>query len=305
MAPTPRPRIALPGPDRFRSLVRVTNEYGRRVAVIIDDDADTRSLVETVLIQSGFETMTASNGKDGIDLVKRYQPTVTTLDVGMPGMDGFTAARMIRNVSNTYVVMITAMGDEIDVVEGLGAGADDYLVKPFRARELRARIERVLSRMARETPAPGAPVREAPDRVGAPEPVIAAPVVPVAEPATPGVTAEPAPGAVVDSAGALSHNGLELDEATRMVRVDGAAVELTRSEFDLMAALMHSGRRVRSKADLVLALRGESYVTDYYVTDADKRAIEVHIANLRRKIGDSTGTPRWIETVRGVGYRMT
>ncbi|WP_164737993.1 winged helix-turn-helix domain-containing protein, partial [Xanthomonas vesicatoria] len=67
---------------------------------------------------------------------------------------------------------------------------------------------------------------------------------------------------------------------------------------------LSTGRRVRSKADLVLTLRGESYVTTYYVTDADKRAVEVHMANLRRKIGDSSATPRWIETVRGVGYRL-
>jgi DNA-binding response OmpR family regulator len=103
----------------------------------------------------------------------------------------------------------------------------------------------------------------------------------------------------------LQHRGLTLDAGARLVAVDGADVELTRSEFDLLAVLLESGRRVRSKADLVLSLRGESYVTTYYVNDADKRAVEVHMANLRRKIGDSTTTPRWIETVRGVGYRLT
>ena len=100
------------------------------------------------------------------------------------------------------------------------------------------------------------------------------------------------------------HRGLQLNTLTRLVQVDGRGVELTRSEFDLLATLMDSGRRVRSKADLVLSLRGESYVTTYYVNDADKRAVEVHMANLRRKIGDSSATPRFIETVRGVGYRL-
>jgi DNA-binding response OmpR family regulator len=117
---------------------------------------------------------------------------------------------------------------------------------------------------------------------------------------------EPQPAAAPspDGAGWLEHRGLQLNTQTRLTQVDGRGVELTRSEFDLLATLMGSGRRVRSKADLVLALRGESYVTTYYVNDADKRAVEVHMANLRRKIGDSSATPRFIETVRGVGYRL-
>lgn len=80
---------------------------------------------------------------------------------------------------------------------------------------------------------------------------------------------------------------------------------LTRTEFDLLATLMESKRRVRSKADLTLVLRGESYVTSYFVGEADKRAIEAHMTNLRRKLGDNPANPRYIETVRGVGYRLT
>ncbi len=93
-------------------------------------------------------------------------------------------------------------------------------------------------------------------------------------------------------------------------------LELTRTEFDLLAALLESKRRVRSKADLTLVLRGESYVTSYFVGDADKRAIEAHMTNLRRKLNDNPANPRYIETVRGfveavekladrVGYRLT
>jgi DNA-binding response OmpR family regulator len=90
----------------------------------------------------------------------------------------------------------------------------------------------------------------------------------------------------------------------RLAEKEGKAIDLTRSEFDLLNALMESQRRVRSKADLALLLRGESYVTAHFVSEADKRAIEVHMANLRRKLADSITTPRWIETVRGVGYRL-
>jgi DNA-binding response OmpR family regulator len=93
--------------------------------------------------------------------------------------------------------------------------------------------------------------------------------------------------------------------ATRVVQQDGVEIDLTRSEFELLAALMQSTRRVRTKADLVLTLRGDSYVTSHFVDDADKRAIEVHMANLRKKLSENPTAPRWIETVRGVGYRLT
>jgi two-component system OmpR family response regulator len=143
-------------------------------------------------------------------------------------------------------------------------------------------------------PAPAAP----PAPPAAPAPVYERPLrQPVQEPA-------PVEAPTPSTDGWLEHRGLQLNTQTRLTQVDGRGVELTRSEFDLLATLLGSGRRVRSKADLVLALRGESYVTTYYVNDADKRAVEVHMANLRRKIGDSTATPRFIETVRGVGYRL-
>ena len=325
-----------------------------KLAVIIEDDADVRNLLKTVLTQSGFQTILTTNGADGIEAVRTHDPVLTTLDVSMPGMDGFAAAKRIREFSGTYIIMLTALADEIDIVQGLDSGADDYLLKPFRPRELRARIETLLRRPRERTgvvggtaeapqqvapqqvaaplpPAPqpvAAPLPPAPQPVAAPQPVVqpvehAAPVTvhhvqapvappapahrqPVHEPAPAPVPPAPAAPAApaVSADGWLEHRGLQLNTQTRLTQVDGRGVELTRSEFDLLATLMNSGRRVRSKADLVLALRGESYVTTYYVNDADKRAVEVHMANLRRKIGDSSATPRFIETVRGVGYRL-
>jgi two-component system OmpR family response regulator len=296
-----------------------------KLAVIIEDDADVRHLLKTVLTQSGFQTIMTTNGADGIDAVRTHRPILTTLDVSMPGMDGFAAAKRIREFSNTYIVMLTALADEIDVVQGLDSGADDYLLKPFRPRELRARIETMLRRPRERTGAGGTEERgtgvlpQAAPAPAAPAPVhepLHEPVhhVPQQPPAPGVVEAPPAPApapavaatgtASPSSDGWLEHRGLRLNTGTRLTQVDGRGVELTRSEFDLLAALMSTGRRVRSKADLVLSLRGESYVTTYYVNDADKRAVEVHMANLRRKIGDSSSTPRFIETVRGVGYRL-
>lgn len=303
----------------------------RRTAVVIEDDADIRQLLETVLEQAGFETVSAANGLDGVEAVRTHNPLVTTLDVSMPGIDGFEAAKRIRAISSTYIVMLTARGDEIDTLQGLDSGADDYMTKPFRPRELRARIEAMLRRprangeapaapsTAPAQPAPvqpaAAPVQVAPAQMDTPvqqvssDPTIVHETVarhaaPVGQSVVP-IIMQPVATAPDAGEGWLVHRGLKLSPATRIVEVEGAEVDLTRSEFDLLQALMESRRRVRSKADLALMLRGESYITAYYVSEADKRAIEVHLANLRRKLADSTVSPRFIETVRGVGYRMT
>lgn len=110
------------------------------VAVIIEDDADIRSLVIAVLEQSGYVVHAASGGLEGIDLVARYEPVVTTLDVSMPGIDGFETARRIRAFSDTRILMVSARADDTEERAGRDAGADDYLTKPFRPRELRDRV---------------------------------------------------------------------------------------------------------------------------------------------------------------------
>ena len=104
------------------------------------------------------------------------------------------------------------------------------------------------------------------------------------------------------SSGWLSHNGLRINADMWLCDLDGAPVELTRSEFDLLLALMEGNRRVITKDSLALELRGES--PGGYVSDSDRRAVEVHMANLRRKLNDPVSSPRYIETVRGVGYRL-
>ncbi|MFG6503157.1 response regulator transcription factor [Microbacterium sp. P05] len=322
-----------------------------KTAVIVEDDPDIRHLLVEVMESAGFSTVSVGNGIDGVRAVVAYQPLITTLDVNMPGIDGFEAARRIRAQSDTYIIMLTGLEDEADVVLGLGAGADEYVVKPFRPRELRARIEALLRR-PRSGPAavagsprqdsvgpsfPGARgtghtqsipvIRDADAPAPAPAPAMppleehrlsptaAMPGGAVVvsshqgpEPhAAPGTDVELRPEGTLVPTGAnwIVHRDLHLDPDTRIVLVGGHELELTRTEFDLLATLLESKRRVRSKADLTLVLRGESYVTSYFVGDADKRAIEAHMTNLRRKLGDNPATPRYIETVRGVGYRLT
>ncbi|MCM3655942.1 response regulator transcription factor [Agromyces mediolanus] len=327
---------------------------GERIAVIIEDDLDIRQLLVEVLEQGGFETHSAGNGLDGIELVRRYEPIVTTLDVSMPGIDGFEAARRIREFSGTYLIMLTALGEEADTLIGLQSGADDYLVKPFRPRELRARIDAMLRRRERErgtdaatesgrppgTATTGTGTADASNGTAALSPALVGGPTGVrartpgadaaASPAEASAASAPSPAATEAAAvpepatapaplagagdgdgdgggqdGWYEHRGLRLQPEMHLASLHGDQLELTRSEFELLRLLMDSGRRVRSKADLALSLRGESYVTSYYVSDADKRAIEVHLANLRRKLGESATQPNWIETVRGVGYRMT
>lgn len=269
-----------------------------RRAVIIEDDADIRQLLEAVLEQAGFATRSASNGIDGIEQVRDFRPILTTLDVSMPGIDGFETAKRIRRFSETYLIMLTARNDEIDALMGLEAGADDYVVKPFRPREFRARIDAMLRRPRLATPVESVDHGDVGDRGGQTGVVGQERDTAAGRPVT--IPPGAAPGT-----GWLEHRGLRLHPEMHLVMLDGREVDLTRSEFELLSLLMASRRRVRNKVDLALALRGEEYFTSEYVSEADKRTVEVHLANLRRKLGENAMRPRWIETVRGVGYRLT
>jgi two-component system OmpR family response regulator len=254
------------------------------VAVVIEDDADVRNLVGAVLRQSGFEVHVAPEGRAGVELVRLHDATVVTVDVGLPDIDGYEVLRRIRNFSTCYVVMLTSRGDELDTLTALQSGADDYLTKPFRPRELRARIAAMLRRPRAE-----------------PEEASAAVAPAVVAPAAPGV---PAAVRAVPSP-VLEHNGLALNASARTVTVDGRDLLLTRSEFDLLHEMLRSNGAVRTKSDLVRVVRGDYYGEDTYISDSDERAIEVHVGNLRRKLEEDPKSPRWLQTVRGVGYRLT
>lgn len=243
-------------------------------AVVVEDDEDVRHLVEAVLSQAGFDVHGAASGREGVEVVRSQKANVVTLDVGLNDIDGFEVLRRIRQFSDAYVVMLTARTDELDTLTALHTGADDFMTKPFRPRELRARVAAMMRRPRLQTgessgvaPAPASPAVRAIDAV-------------------------------------LRHNGLALNRETRLVTVDGIPVTLTRSEFDLLHALLKGAGAVRSKSDLVRVVRGEYYRADAYISESDERAVEVHIGNLRRKLREDTLQPRWLQTVRGVGYRL-
>lgn len=355
------------------------------VAVVAEDEPDIRELIRLVLEQSGFEVVLVPDGPAAIDAIRRFDPLLTTLDINMPGMDGFAVAKRVREFSQTYLIMITSLAHEVDVVRGFEAGADDYLVKPFRPRELRARADAMLRRLrvsqqlassasppapqsdehwaaaaAREfrsnltaeptppanpvappTPAPtpvtpGAPSAPSEPYVGrrrAPEPEpyqppAAQPALPVppvqpvqpaqpdpspyvtqaprqpAAPVAPAASVGPAADHGVVEGNFIRFGGLAVDRTSGQAALDGRRLELSGPETEILLALLSTGQRVRSKADLVLAVRGHQFVTSHFVNEADKRAVDAHVASLKRKLGDDGPTPRWIETVRGVGYRL-
>ena len=306
------------------------------VAVVIEDDPAIREILDMVLQQNGFSVVLCADGQSGLAAVEAHRPLLTTCDVQMPGMDGFAVARRIRRSHDTYLIMISAMAEEIDVVQGLEAGADDYLVKPFSPRELRARVDAMLRRLdigpprgsaaetqaappapsgppapstserpwLRGTPLPGQGAPSGNPASPTPAPVTPAPVAPIPVAAAPVAEAPVAAAPAAPTSAWLTHDGLALHPPTRSVVLDERPIDLTATEFDLLAALLGSGSRVRSKADLVLAVRGQGHVTAYFVNDADKRTVEAHVASLRRKLGDTGPQARFVEDVRGVGYRL-
>ncbi|MGN6404193.1 response regulator transcription factor [Sinomonas sp.] len=256
------------------------------LALVVEDDDDVRHLVEDVLRQAGFEVLSAATGREGAEIARREGPAVVTLDLGLPDIDGFEVLRRIRASSDAYVVMLTARDEEPDTILALQSGADDYLTKPFRPRELRARIAAMMRR-----PRIGG--------VGASEPALARTGAHVQ-----GAAPADAPAPLRHPEMLLRHSGLTLDPRTRTASLTGRTLELTRTEFDLLHALIRAGGAVIPRAELVRIARGDRYREDTYVSEADERAVEVHLGNLRRKLGDDPRQPRWLVTVRGVGYRL-
>jgi DNA-binding response OmpR family regulator len=228
-------------------------------ALVVDDEAALAEVVASYLAREQFTTRIAGNGADAVTLARELDPDVVILDLGLPGMDGLEVCRQLRTFSDAYVVMLTARDTEMDTIVGLTVGADDYVTKPFSPRELVARIRAMLRR---PRAVPGADVTYGND--------VAAP---------------------------RRFGPLSIDVAAREVFLDGEPILLTRTEFDILAALSARPGVVLSRRQLLETVRGEPWVGNDHLVD-------VHVGHLRRKLGDDPVTPRYVITVRGVGYRM-
>ncbi|KRF13801.1 PhoR family transcriptional regulator [Nocardioides sp. Soil797] len=251
-----------------------------RSALVIEDDADIRSLIEFTLSSQGFTVTGAEDGPSGVELARTLDPDLITLDLGLPGFDGVEACRRMRAFTDAYVVMISARSDEIDRLIGLETGADDYLVKPFSPRELKARVTALFRRpRTRATTQP-----------------------PAAPPPTPGpptpesVQSAASSVAPADETEVLRHGALTVDVDARQVWIDEEERDLTKIEFDLLVELVRRPSRVWSREALLRTVWGNDWASDTHL-------VEVHVGNLRRKLGEQGGR-RLIRTVRGVGYRM-
>uniref|UniRef100_UPI00160C1F13 response regulator transcription factor n=1 Tax=Streptosporangium becharense TaxID=1816182 RepID=UPI00160C1F13 len=225
-------------------------------ALVIEDSADMRRLLCHVLRMAGFDVSEAATGAQGLDLVDRVRPDLVTLDLMLPDMDGIEVCRRLRGMTTAYVIMLTGLVEETDLLVGLEVGADDYMTKPFSPRELRARVAAMFRRP-----------RTAEGRRTGGEPKV------------------------------IEFGDLLIDEESREVRLADRPVALTRTEFDLLVALASNPRRVWGRE----ALTRQVWHTDW---PGDDHVIDVHIANLRRKLGDDARSGRWVRTVHGVGYRF-
>jgi DNA-binding response OmpR family regulator len=223
-----------------------------KTILVVDDEARLVSLVEMYLAQSGFRVVSASNGREALSVAERQEPDLIILDLMMPEMDGYEFLRIYRADHDTPIILLTARVDSDEKVAGLEAGADDYLTKPFRPRELMARVKAVLRRSGKKEPT----------------------------------------GKVLRAADII------LDRGAHAVQVGERYVDLTPSEFDLLAALMSTPGHVYSRLDLLDLLQGVRF-------EGYERAIDLHIKNLRAKIEQVPSAPHYIETVYGIGYRFS
>jgi two-component system, OmpR family, response regulator RegX3 len=246
---------------------------GRTRVLVIEDEESYREALASGLGHEGFDVVQAADGPDGLRLLGQQPPDIVLLDMLLPGMHGIDVCRHIRSVSSVPILMVSAVDTELDVVLGLELGASGYVTKPFRLRELVARIHAILRRVPSRAPAvAGPPVDGAGSAAGAD--------------ARPGTPADgPAFGSVV------------VDHVRREVSVDGVPVHLSRKEFDLLAALVTPAQRVRSRDELIDLLWPDTYLTD-------TRTLDTHIHRLRAKLEPDPTEPRYILTVRGVGFRI-
>jgi len=242
--------------------------------LVVEDEESYRQALASGLRHEGFDVVLASDGPEGIHLFAEHRPDIVLLDMLLPGMHGIDVCRRLRAVSDVPILMVSAVDTELDVVLGLELGASGYVIKPFRLRELVARMNAIL--------------RRRPNRGTASAGAVSAPGMPTPLRRRPD-------GARGDSQ--ESFGNVSINYVRREVSVDATPVHLSRREFDLLVALLTPARRVRSRDELIDLLWPDTYLTD-------TRTLDTHIHRLRSKLEPDPAEPRFIVTVRGVGFRI-
>jgi two-component system response regulator RegX3 len=229
-------------------------QIGRRTILLVEDEESITAPLVEALQREGFDAAVAGTAAEALDAAERRRPDLVLLDVMLPDGSGFDVLRELRSRSRCPVIMLTARGEEADRVAGLELGADDYVVKPFSARELVARVRAVLRRAA-----------EAGER---------------------------------RTDGSTKIGDLQVDPARRTASLDGAELELSRKEFDLLRLLVENAGSVVTRERLI----DEVWDTNWF---GSTKTLDVHVSGLRKKLGDDPSKPRYLHTVRGVGFRFS
>jgi two-component system response regulator RegX3 len=229
---------------------------------------DEESFIDALVVglgREGFQVSVARDGRDALRLFGEVEPDLVLLDLMLPKLSGIDVCRSIRARSSVPIIIVTAKGTEIDTVVALEVGADDYVTKPYRLRELVARMRAVMRRSA---VGPGRP----------------------AEPTTPGAVNG-------EDGGPFESGQVRVDPDRRRVYVRGDEVQLRRKEFELLRLLVENAGRVLTRDVLIDRVWGSDYI-------GDTKTLDVHVKRLRSRIEADPSSPRLITTVRGVGYRF-
>lgn len=246
--------------------------------LVVDDDAKIVRLVRTYLERDGFTVVTAADGPAALDAIETHEPALVVLDLMLPELDGRAVIRAVRRdeeAAHTPILVLSARSSTIDRIAGLEDGADDYLPKPFSPAELVLRVKSILRRAAPASAATGTGTGAAAAGNGSTASTNAA-----------------------DAGPTIRHGDLTVDPARHEVRRDdGTIIDLTRVEFRLLTSILGAGGRVLSRDQLLDAVYGHE------AADVLDRTIDVHIRRLRDKLDDAPEAPRYVQTVRGVGYR--
>jgi two-component system response regulator RegX3 len=220
--------------------------------LVVEDEESFSDALSYMLRKEGFDPVVATSGPEALAEFDRGGADIVLLDLMLPGLPGTEVCRQLRSRSGVPIIMLTAKDAEVDKVVGLELGADDYVTKPYSARELVARIRAVLRRRG-EVEAPA------------------------------------------DSA--LEAGPVRMDVDRHVVSVDGEPVALPLKEFDLLELLMRNAGRVLTRVQLIDRVWGSDYV-------GDTKTLDVHVKRLRAKIEPDPANPKYLVTVRGLGYKL-
>lgn len=221
--------------------------------LIMEDDQGINQLLTLHLKNENMEVVSTYDGEEALQAFDENFHLVI-LDVMVPKLDGFQVLKKIRERSTVPVIFLTARTDEIDKLNGLGIGADDYITKPFSVMEVIYRVKANLRRNYEY----------------------------INHQSTSDV---------------LEHKGLAMDLGEKRITLDGQDVQLNAKEYELLQCFMENPGRVYTKKQLYEKVWDEMYV-------GDDNTVMVHISRLREKLSDTTKSPRFIKTIKGLGYRM-